>query len=168
MVRSGPAWTCSVCASGPAIYRIYQAAAAVGQARLIRHYDDCLQKHGCHAAQLLLTADDFDNRSRYLNVRNTILTLFENGAVPIVNENDTVSVDEIAFGDNDRLAALVTNLLHSPLLVILSTVDGLLDGPPDDPQSKTISLVEEWDDKLLQLATADRSKGGTGGNARQT
>jgi glutamate 5-kinase len=140
-----------------------QAAAAVGQARLIRHYDDCLQKHGCHAAQLLLTAEDFDNRTRYLNVRNTILTLFENGAVPIVNENDTVSVDEIAFGDNDRLAALVTNLLHSPLLVILSTVDGLLDGPPGDPQSKTISLVEEWDDKLLQLATADRSKGGTGG-----
>jgi glutamate 5-kinase len=112
---------------------------------------------------LLLTAEDFDNRTRYLNVRNTILTLFENGAVPIVNENDTVSVDEIAFGDNDRLAALLTNLMHSPLLVILSTVDGLLEGPPGDPQSKTISLVEEWDDKLLQLATADRSKGGTGG-----
>ncbi|WP_339910349.1 glutamate 5-kinase [Symmachiella dynata] len=140
-----------------------QAAAAVGQAHLIRHYDDCLKKHGCHAAQLLLTADDFDNRSRYLNVRNTILTLFENGAVPIVNENDTVSVDEIAFGDNDRLAALVTNLLHSPLLVILSTVDGLMDGPPDNPESKTIPLVKEWDDKLLQIATADRSKRGTGG-----
>ncbi|TWU13795.1 Glutamate 5-kinase 1 [Symmachiella macrocystis] len=140
-----------------------QAAAAVGQAHLIRHYDDCLKKHGCHAAQLLLNADDFDNRSRYLNVRNTILTLFENGAVPIVNENDTVSVDEIAFGDNDRLAALVTNLMHSPLLVILSTVDGLMDGPPDDPKSKTIPLVKEWDDKLLQLATADRSKRGTGG-----
>jgi glutamate 5-kinase len=140
-----------------------QAAAAVGQAHLIRHYDDCLKKHGCHAAQLLLTADDFDNRSRYLNVRNTILTLFENGAVPIVNENDTVSVDEIAFGDNDRLAALVTNLLHSPLLVILSTVDGLMDGPPDNPESKTIPLVKAWDDKLLQMATADRSKRGTGG-----
>ncbi len=140
-----------------------QAAAAVGQAHLIRHYDDCLKKHGCHAAQLLLTADDFDNRSRYLNVRNTILTLFENGAVPIVNENDTVSVDEIAFGDNDRLAALVTNLMHSPLLVILSTVDGLMDGPPDNPESKTIPLVKEWDDKLLQMATADRSKRGTGG-----
>ncbi|QDU46947.1 Glutamate 5-kinase 1 [Symmachiella dynata] len=140
-----------------------QAAAAIGQAHLIRHYDDCLKKHGCHAAQLLLTADDFDNRSRYLNVRNTILTLFENGAVPIVNENDTVSVDEIAFGDNDRLAALVTNLMHSPLLVILSTVDGLMDGPPDNSDSKTIPLVKEWDDKLLQIATADRSKRGTGG-----
>lgn len=140
-----------------------QAAAAVGQARLLRHYDDCLQKHGYHAAQLLLTAEDFENRPRYLNVRNTILTLFENGAVPIINENDTVSVEEIAFGDNDRLAALVTNLLHAPLLVILSTVDGLMDGPPDDPQSKTIPLVESWDDQLLGLATAERSKRGTGG-----
>jgi len=140
-----------------------QAAAAVGQARLIRHYDDCLQKHGCHAAQLLLTASDFENRARYLNVRNTILTLFENGAVPIVNENDTVSVDEIRFGDNDRLAALVTNLLHSPLLVVLSTVDGLLDGPPDNPASKTIPLVEAWNEQLMGLATADRSKRGTGG-----
>lgn len=140
-----------------------QAAAAIGQARLISHYDDCLSKHGCHAAQLLLTADDFKNRGRYLNVRNTILALFENGAVPIINENDTVSVDEIRFGDNDRLAALVTNLLHSPLLVVLSTVDGLLNGPPDDPNSESIPLVEVWDDRLLKLATSDRSQGGTGG-----
>ncbi len=140
-----------------------QAAAAVGQARLIRHYDDCLAKHGYHAAQLLLTAGDFENRARYLNVRNTLLTLFENGAVPIVNENDTVSVEEIGFGDNDRLAALVTNLLHSPLLVVLSTVDGLLDGPPSDPRTKTVPLVESWDDALLDLVTADQSRRGTGG-----
>ncbi len=140
-----------------------QAAAAVGQARLIRHYDDCLNKHGYHAAQLLLTSGDFENRARYLNVRNTILTLFENGAVPIVNENDTVSVEEIGFGDNDRLASLVTNLVHAPLLVVLSTVDGLLDGSPDDPQAKTIPLVQSWDESLLSLVTSDRSKRGTGG-----
>ncbi|MED5446758.1 MAG: glutamate 5-kinase, partial [Planctomycetota bacterium] len=108
-----------------------QAAAAAGQARLIHHYDDCLGQHGAHAAQLLLTAEDFTERGRYLNVRNTLNTLFEYGAVPIVNENDTVSVDEIGFGDNDRLAALVTNLLPAPLLVLLTVVDGLFAGPED-------------------------------------
>ena len=110
-----------------------QAAAAAGQAYLIRLYDDCLRKHGLHAAQLLLTANDFKSRRRYLNVRNTLYTLFEYGAVPIINENDTVAVEEITLGDNDRLAAMVTNLLPSPLLVILSVVDGLYNGDPGDP-----------------------------------
>jgi glutamate 5-kinase len=140
-----------------------QAAAAVGQAHLIRQYDDCLRKHGYHAAQLLLTANDFKQRARYLNVRNTLLTLFEYGTIPIVNENDTVSVDEIRFGDNDRLAALVANLLHAPLLVILSVIDGLLDGDPEDPASKVIPLVEKWDEGLLGLASTSRSSRGTGG-----
>lgn len=141
-----------------------QAAAAVGQARLIRHYDDCMSQHGYHAAQILLTAGDIENRARFLNVRNTMLALFESGAVPIVNENDTVSVEEIGFGDNDRLAALVTaNLLHSPLLVILSTVDGLLDGPPNDPKSRPIPLVKSWDDSLMELASDIRSRRGSGG-----
>lgn len=140
-----------------------QAAAAVGQAHLIRRYDDCLKKHGYHAAQLLLTANDFKHRSRYLNVRNTLLTLFEYNAVPIVNENDTVSIAEIRFGDNDSLAALVSHLLDAPLLVILSVIDGLYDGDPTNPASKVIPLVAEWDDALLKLATRDRSKRGTGG-----
>src|SRR5580700_10243458 len=102
-----------------------QAAAAAGQAHLIRLYDDCLRKHGYHAAQVLLTANDFKSRTRYLNVRNTLHTLFEYKAIPIVNENDTVSVAEIKFGDNDQLAAMVTGLLSDPLLIILSIVDGL-------------------------------------------
>lgn len=140
-----------------------QAAAAVGQAHLIRRYDDCLKKHGYHTAQLLLTANDFKQRSRYLNVRNTLLTLFEYQAVPIVNENDTVSIAEIKFGDNDRLAALVSHLLDAPLLVILSVIDGLYDGDPTNPASRVIPLVAEWDDALLKLATRDRSKRGTGG-----
>lgn len=140
-----------------------QAAAATGQAHLIRVYDDCLRRHGLHAAQLLLTANDFKHRSRYLNVRNTLATLFEYGVVPIINENDTVSVDEIKFGDNDQLAAMVTNLVHSPLLVILSNVDGLFDGDPRLAESNLISLVTQWDDTLLQLATEDRSSRGTGG-----
>lgn len=140
-----------------------QAAAAVGQAHLIRRYDDCLKKHGYHAAQLLLTANDFKHRARYLNVRNTLSTLFEYNAVPIVNENDTVSIEEIRFGDNDRLAALVSHLLEDPLLVILSIIDGVYDGDPRDPASKVISLIEEWDESLRGLATTDRSKRGTGG-----
>ncbi len=140
-----------------------QAAAAVGQAHLIRKYDHALHRYGYRAAQLLLTANDFRRRARYLNVRNTLRTLFEYNAIPIVNENDTVSVEEIRFGDNDRLAALVTNLLESPLLVILSVVEGLYDGDPKNPGSKIIPLVENWDESLLARATGSRSARGTGG-----
>ncbi|MFN0052385.1 MAG: glutamate 5-kinase [Planctomycetales bacterium] len=140
-----------------------QAAAAVGQAHLIRRYDDSLLRYGYRAAQLLLTANDFRHRGRYLNVRNTLRTLFEYNAIPIVNENDTVSVKEIRFGDNDRMAALVTNLLDAPLLVILSVIEGLYDGDPELPGSRVIPLVERWDDALLGLAQPTRSSRGTGG-----
>jgi len=140
-----------------------QAAAATGQAYLIRLYDDCLRRHGYHAAQVLLTANDFKQRARYLNVRNTLHTLFEYGVVPVVNENDTVSTDEIRFGDNDHLAALVTSLLPDPLLVILTVVDGLYDGPPSDPASRLIPLVRQWDASLFRLAADEGSARGTGG-----
>jgi glutamate 5-kinase len=140
-----------------------QAAAAAGQAQLIRHYDESLRRHGYHAAQILCTGNDFNQRDRYLNIRNTLNTLFEYGAVPIINENDTVSVREIRFGDNDRLAALVTTLLNEPLLIILSVVDGLYDGDPKQPGSRLISQIDRWDDSLLQLASSDRSSRGTGG-----
>jgi glutamate 5-kinase len=140
-----------------------QAAAAAGQAHLIRLYDDCLRQHGYHAAQVLLTANDFKSRTRYLNVRNTLHTLFEYKAVPIVNENDTVSVAEIKFGDNDQLAAMVTGLLPDPLLVILSIVDGLYDGDPKNPASSLVPLVAEWNDALLALAAPGGSLRGIGG-----
>lgn len=140
-----------------------QAAAAVGQAHLIRRYDDCLNVYGLKAAQLLLTANDFRHRARYLNVRNTLRTLFEYNTIPIVNENDTVSVKEIQFGDNDRLAALVANLLEEPLLIILSVIDGLYDGDPQLSTSRVIPLVDRWDDSLLKLAAPTRSRRGTGG-----
>ncbi len=140
-----------------------QAAAATGQAHLIRLYDDCLRRHGYHAAQMLLTGNDFKTRARYLNVRNTLHTLFEYGAVPIINENDTVSVAEIKFGDNDHLAAMVANLMSDPLLIILSVVDGLYDGDPNQPETRPISLVERWDDSLFDLAGSARSSRGTGG-----
>jgi glutamate 5-kinase len=140
-----------------------QAAAAAGQTQLIHLYDKCLRRYGYHAAQLLLTADDFTQRDRYLNVRNTLTTLFEYGAVPVINENDTVSIDEIKFGDNDRLAAMVTNLLHAPLLIILSVVDGLYDGDPKHPDSRLIPLVDHWDDSLFGYVAEEQSKWGTGG-----
>jgi glutamate 5-kinase len=141
-----------------------QAAAAVGQAYLIRAYDEGLRRHGRHAAQVLLTHEDFDSRPRYLNMRNTLNALFEYNAVPIINENDTISVDEIKFGDNDRLAAMVTNLLQAPLLIILSVVDGLYRGDPGEGSSQSvIPIVPQIDDEVLAFAGAGRSSLGTGG-----
>jgi glutamate 5-kinase len=137
-----------------------QAVAAVGQSVLVEAYERSLRNHGRHAAQVLLTAEDMEHRTRYLNARNTILTLMEYGAVPIINENDTVSVDElkISFGDNDRLAAIVTNLIQAPLLVLLSDVEGLYDGDPADPASKVIPTVNRLDRSTLDLVR-DRATG---------
>ncbi|MGE3819861.1 MAG: glutamate 5-kinase [Isosphaeraceae bacterium] len=146
--------------------RELQAAAAVGQAYLIRAYDEGFRRHGRHAAQLLLTHEDFDSRPRYLNMRNTLTALFEFNAVPVINENDTISVDEIKFGDNDRLAAMVTNLLRAPLLVILSVVDGLYRRDPGasvGTEVEPVSLVPNLDDEILGLAGSSRSSLGTGG-----
>jgi glutamate 5-kinase len=148
----------------PENLRQLQAAAAVGQAYLIRAYDEGFRRHHRHAAQLLLTHEDFDSRPRYLNMRNTLHALFECDAVPVINENDTISVDEIRFGDNDRLAAMVTNLLQAPLLVILSVVDGLYGtDPAASPTPEVIPVVRQIDDRVLALAGAGRSSLGTGG-----
>jgi glutamate 5-kinase len=142
-----------------------QAVAAVGQSILVEAYERSLHKHGRHAAQVLLTAEDLEHRTRYLNARNTLLTLLELGAVPIINENDTVSVEELqtTFGDNDRLAAIVTNLIRAPLLVLLSDVDGLFDGDPRESGSRVIATVDRLDPSVLGLVR-DRvgglSKGG--------
>src|SRR5262249_36930717 len=148
----------------PENLRQLQAAAAVGQAYLIRAYDEGLRRHRRHAAQLLLTHEDFDSRSRYLNMRNTLHALFECDAVPVINENDTISIAEIKFGDNDRLAAMVTNLLQAPLLVILSVVEGLY---RTDPHTATpgevVPLVRRIDEEVLALAGSGRSAMGTGG-----
>lgn len=137
-----------------------QAVAAVGQTHLIQTYDQTFAKHGRRAAQVLLTLDDVDDRIRYLNVRNTLLSLLEFGAVPIVNENDTVSVDELktTFGDNDRLAAMVTNLIRAPLLVVLSDIEGLYDGDPSLETSKLVPTVEQIDETVLAYVR-DRKTG---------
>src|SRR6185369_7974026 len=101
---------------------------------LMRAYEEAIAPHGAHTAQILLTAGDFDHRGRYLNARNTILTCFEWCVLPTINENATVSVAEIRFGDNDHLAAMVTNLLRAPLLVLLTNVNGLYAaGPTTNP-----------------------------------
>jgi glutamate 5-kinase len=148
----------------PRDLRQLQACAAVGQTFLMRAYEDCLAQHGIPTAQILLTAGDFDSRSRYLNARNTILTLFEYGCLPIINENDTISVAEIRFGDNDHLAALVTNLLQAPLLILLTVVDGLYAADPStDPSAALLTTVPAIDASVMEKAGGSRSALGSGG-----
>lgn len=148
-----------------------QAVAAVGQSALIEAYNHFLEKLGLHAAQILLTADDLEHRTKYLNVRNTLNALLEFGAIPIINENDTLSVAELktTFGDNDRLAALVADLIHAPLLILLSDIDGLYDGDPRNPESQLIQTVHQIDASIQALAF-DRltglSKGGMASKLR--
>lgn len=150
--------------SRPTELRGLQACASVGQCFLMRAWEDAFAPHGIPTAQILLTAGDFDNRTRYLNARNTILTLLEWGCVPIINENDTVSVAEIRFGDNDTLAAMVTNLIRAPLLVLLSVIDGLYEKDPHaDPAAKILPLVKEIDDSVLEKAGVSKSSLGSGG-----
>jgi glutamate 5-kinase len=148
----------------PTDLRHLQACAAIGQSFLMRAYQECLARHGTHTAQILLTAGDFDNRGRYLNARNTIVTLFEWNCLPIINENDTVSVAEIRFGDNDHLAAMVTNLLQAPLLILLTVVEGLYSSDPGtDPAARLLATVPHIDGTVLNMAGGSRSSLGTGG-----
>ena len=134
-----------------------QAAAAIGQAQLMRTYPDALARHGIRVGQVLVTRDDFESRTRYLNIRNTLRALTEWGAVPIINENDTVAVDEIRFGDNDILAALVTNAIPADALVLLSVVDGL-----HDSDGQVVDLVED-PLAMRMLVTGEKSALGSGG-----
>ncbi len=148
----------------PTDLRHLQACAAVGQSFLMRAYEDSLARYGIPTAQILLTAGDFDNRTRYLNVRNTILTLFESNCLPIINENDTISVAEIRFGDNDTLAALVTNLIQAPLLILLTVVDGLYSADPNiDPTASLVHTVKQIDKDVLEKAGVTKSSLGSGG-----
>ena len=140
-----------------------QATAAAGQTRLMKSWGENLNRSGHTVAQILVTVNDFRNRRRYLNVRNTIRTLFDLNVVPVVNENDSVSIEEIALGDNDQLASMIAAQVADPLLIILSGIDGLYDGPPSDPTSNLISLVEKPDGTLLNHVAAEQSSRGRGG-----
>lgn len=129
-----------------------QAAAAAGQSALMWHYEQAFARHGVKVAQVLLTQEDISHRSRYLNARNTLLALLRFGVLPIVNENDTVAVEEIKVGDNDNLSALVAHLIDADLLVLLTDMDGLYTGDPGrDPGAKRIEIVESVTDELRQL-----------------
>ena len=142
-----------------------QAVAAVGQTDLIQAYESALAKGGRHAAQVLLTRADLRRRSGYLNVRNALARIHDFGAVAVINENDSVAVAELmtTFGDNDGLAAQVAGLFGESLLVILSDVDGLFDGPPELDTSRKIDLVESLDDRILAMAESHRSSTSKGG-----
>ena len=148
----------------PSILPELQAAAAIGQGKLIEVYNECFKKHGYHAAQLLLTRQDFEDRQRYLNTCNTLHSLLNFKTIPIINENDTISVEEITFGDNDILSALVTNLLRADLLILLSSVDGLYTTPPAPGKScRVLSVVDSISDDIKKLAFKQKTKEGVGG-----
>jgi len=141
-----------------------QAAAAIGQSQLMKLYDSFFKQRKRLTAQILLTAEDLNQRQRYLNARNTISTLLDYKATPIINENDTVSVDEIKFGDNDTLASHVANLVDADLLIILSDVDGLYSSPTDRPEQKIlIDTVEEIGPEITKLASGPQAEITIGG-----
>lgn len=141
-----------------------QAAASVGQGLLVRHYTEEFARHGLVTGQVLLTLDDVTRRGHYRNAQRTFVTLLGMGVVPVVNENDTVATTEIRFGDNDRLAALVAHLVHADLLVLLSDVDGLYDGPPSATGARLITDVRrEADLDGVRIGRAGADGVGTGG-----
>ena len=141
-----------------------QAVAAIGQGILLHIYEKIFAEYGQTTAQLLLTKADLEHRQRFLNARNTLLTLLKLGAIPIVNENDTVAFEELKFGDNDTLAALVGTLVDADLVILLTDIDGLYDGDPrKKADAKRISVVEGIDDSVEGLAGNVGSKFGSGG-----
>ena len=141
-----------------------QACAAVGQSRLMAMYAELFARHNLHVAQVLLTHDDLEHHERHLNARNTLVTLLGRGVVPIINENDAVSFTEIKFGDNDTLSALVAALLPADLLVILTTVDGVIENF-GKANPKTIPVIEKIDSDLEKIARGTDSDTAVGGMA---
>lgn len=141
-----------------------QACAAVGQTRLMATYEKLFAKFSLNVAQVLLTHDDLEDHERHLNARNTLVSLLRRGVIPIINENDAVSFTELKFGDNDKLSALVASLLPADLLVILTTVDGVIQnfGKPDP---RTIPLIESIDESIETLAGGTTSATAVGGMA---
>jgi glutamate 5-kinase len=141
-----------------------QAAAAVGQMGLVQAYESRFQHYGLHTAQVLLTHDDLAHRQRYLNARSTLRTLLSLGVVPVVNENDTVTTEEIRFGDNDTLAALVANLVEADLLIFLTDQDGMFDSDPrSNPDASLIAEAEAGDFSLESMASGSGGALGRGG-----
>lgn len=146
-------------ASRPRSMPMLQATAAIGQPSLMALYAKALARHGIHAGQVLVSRHDFEERVRYVNIRNTLDALHRINAIPIINENDTIAIEELdRFADNDTISALMTNLLRADLLVILTVVDGLLDG-----EGGLVDLVTQVDGEAEGLVRAEKSKLGSGG-----
>jgi glutamate 5-kinase len=141
-----------------------QAVAAIGQGRLIQVYEEAFERFDLKVAQILLTRDDLTHRGRYLNARNTLTILLNWGIIPIINENDTVAVEEIKFGDNDNLSALITHLIDGDLLIILTDLDGLYNRDPrQDPQAELIPVVEKVDGQVIRYTSINSGEWGLGG-----
>lgn len=148
----------------PSEIRKKQALAAIGQASLVSMYDRFFSEYGYNAAQVLLTKYVFDNKEKYNNTKNAFITMLEYGVIPIVNENDVVSTEELEFGDNDTLSAYVALLVDADLLVIMSDIDGLYSADPsENSDAKIIETVEKITDKILMSAGGAGSRRGTGG-----
>jgi glutamate 5-kinase len=143
-----------------------QAAAAAGQVQLVRAYQEVLDVHGISVAQVLLTLEDTESRRRFLNAKGTLEKLLEHGVVPVINENDTVATDEIRYGDNDRLAARVAQMVMADGLLLLSDIDGLYTADPRvDADARHVEEVSRLTDDLLAMAGGSRSADGSGGMA---
>lgn len=146
----------------PTELALLQAAAAIGQVRLMRAYEELFGSLNCLVAQVLLTHDDLKNRTRHLNIKQTLTTLLENGVIPIINENDTVSVDEIKFGDNDVLASLVAMLLEAKALILLTTTEGFLI-KDEFGQNQILSHIIELDENVMKHIEAHKTGLSVGG-----
>ncbi len=148
----------------PKNIRIRQAAASVGQGKLISLYNKEFRKDGFHAAQILLTQSDLQNRERYINAKHTLESLVEYPVIPVLNENDCVTTKELQLGDNDALSASVSALFNADLLIIFSNVDGLYDNDPEtSKEARLISHISCFDDKIWNMASEAKSRWGLGG-----
>ena len=146
-----------------------QACAAAGQSSLTRAYDDALAKRGIVTAQALLTLNDTENRRRWLNARSTLETLLDLGAIPIINENDTVATDEIRYGDNDRLAARTAQMIGADLLILFSDIDGLYTADPrTDSAAKHLPLISELTEEIVAMGGAPNAAAGVGSGGMAT
>jgi len=140
-----------------------QLWAAVGQVKLIQKYSELFDRHGIICSQVLATKEDFRDRRHFLNMRNCLETLLKNSVLPVINENDVVSITELMFTDNDELSGLITNMMKSDALIILSNIDGIYDSTPSDPGSKVIPIIEPGNMTASRYITSSKSDFGRGG-----